>query len=49
MFGHLAWQIRRGRWSRSAINAQVEAGPVSPQSALSDSIAYGDPSVAVVP
>jgi putative heme transporter len=49
MFGHLAWQVRRGRWSRSVINAQVAAGPVSPQSALSDSVSYGDPSAAVVP
>jgi uncharacterized membrane protein YbhN (UPF0104 family) len=49
MFGHLAWQVRRGRWSRSVINAQVAAGPVSPQSALPDSVSYGDPSAAVVP
>jgi uncharacterized protein (TIRG00374 family) len=49
MFGHLAWQVRRGRWSRSAINAQVAAGPISTRRSMSDSIAYGDPSTAVTP
>jgi uncharacterized protein (TIRG00374 family) len=49
MFGQLAWQVRRGRWSRSAINAQVAAGPVTTRRAMSGSLSSGDPSAAVLP
>jgi uncharacterized protein (TIRG00374 family) len=49
MFGHLAWQVRRGRWSRSVINAHVAAGPVSTGRSVSGAIAYSDTSTAVTP
>jgi hypothetical protein len=49
MFGHLAWRVRRGRWSRSVINAHVEAGPEFTGRSVSNATAHGATSTAVTP
>lgn len=49
MCGQLALQVRRGRWSRSATNAQVAAGPDSSGSSNADSIGPADRPSVVIP
>ena len=48
-FGHLAFEVRRGRWSRSATATQVEAGPESSPNPSDDSIAIGEVAPVVLP